>query len=130
MSPSRPHVLIVEDNEANLYLARFLLERAGAEVTHAGDGRQCLEAVRAQRPDVIVMDLQMPQMDGYETARRLREDPATATIPLLASSAFAQGDMIERAMAAGFADYIAKPYDPEAFTTQVLTLASRGVAGG
>lgn len=122
---SSPRILLVEDNEANVYLVRFLLERAGAVVRVVHNGLDCLAAVQTEPPDLIVMDLQMPIMDGYEAARRLRAEPATAAIPLVASSAFAQSDDEQKALAAGFDGYIAKPFEPDTFATLVLAHLTR-----
>ncbi len=115
----KPHVLLVEDNEANVYLMRFLLERAGMIVSHARHGLEALALARSAHPDVVVMDLQMPVMDGYEAARRMQEDPELAHIPLIASSAFAQPSDEQRAYDAGFCSYIAKPFDPDTFAERV-----------
>jgi two-component system, cell cycle response regulator DivK len=116
----KPLVLLVEDNLANRYLATFLLEQAGAEVVSVGHGAAALAAVRARRPHVIVMDLSMPVMDGYTAAAALRADPATATIPLVAATAYAQPAERERAFAAGFVDYFEKPLDIGHFAAAVL----------
>ena len=119
---TRPRILLVEDNEANIYLARFLLEKAGYCVVVAENGLECLAVVESQLPDLIVMDLQMPIMDGYEAARRLKEDPGTASIPMIASSAYAQAGDRERALEAGFDTYISKPFDTDNFVAQVRAM--------
>ena len=115
----KARVLLVEDNSANVYLATFLLEQHGFLVEHAGNGIECLARVRAAPPDIILMDLQMPVMDGYETARELMADPATAGIPIIAVTAYAMAGDSAKALAMGFRDYIEKPYDPVIFAARV-----------
>ena len=82
-------VLLVEDNDANRYLAKFLLQSEGLVVRTAENGRIGLEMARQERPDLVVMDIQMPEMDGYETARRFKADPILAEVPLVGVSSFA-----------------------------------------
>ena len=77
----KPKTLLVEDNENNRYLAQFLLEREGFAVTVAVNGKQALEAARLNKPDLVVMDIQMPEMDGYETAERFKSDPTLRRHP-------------------------------------------------
>jgi two-component system cell cycle response regulator DivK len=112
-------ILLVEDNENNRYLAKFLLERDGFEVIVAVNGLECLDAVRKEKPELIVMDIQMPELDGYETAQRLRSDPACASIPIVGVSSFAMPADREKAMNAGFAGYIEKPINPLTFAQQI-----------
>jgi two-component system cell cycle response regulator DivK len=116
---SKPRVLLVEDNEANIYLMRFLLEQSGCAVRCVENGRQCLDAVEAETPDLIIMDMQMPVLDGYETGKRLQENPATKNIPMIASSAYAQPEDEQRALELGFACYISKPFDPVDFVERI-----------
>jgi CheY-like chemotaxis protein len=106
-------VLIVEDNFDNRVIYSDLLRHAGYEVLEAEEGRQGLDVARTARPDVVLLDLSMPVMDGWETLRRLREDPATAEIPVFALSAHVlfDGDF-ERATEAGFTGYFTKPVEP------------------
>lgn len=111
--------LLVEDNENNRYLAQFLLEREGFAVTVAINGRQALEAARLDKPDLVVMDIQMPEMDGYETATHFKRDPALADIPLVGVSSFAMPGDRARALQVGFAGYIEKPINPDTFTQDV-----------
>ena len=111
-------ILLAEDNPANVYLATFLLEQRGFTVEHARNGIECLARARAAPPDLVLMDLQMPLMDGYEAARELRADPVTAAVPLVAITAYAMPGDRAKALATGFRDYIEKPYDP-------VTLAER-----
>ena len=118
---TKPSLLLVEDNAANIYLATFLLEQNGFAVEHASNGIECLAQVRVARPDIILMDLHMPVMDGYETARELLADPVTARIPIIAVTAYAMAGDRAKALAIGFRDYIEKPYDPIAFAARVAS---------
>lgn len=119
----KPLVLLVEDNEPNRYLATFVLEGAGAEVMSASNGAVSFELARQRRPDVVVMDLSMPVMDGYQAAALFRADPRLCSVPIVAATAFAHPAERERALAAGFADYFEKPLDVERFTQAILSLA-------
>lgn len=120
-----PRILIIEDNENNRYLARFLLEQAGCDVETANNGVEGLARARAARFDLVVLDIQMPQMDGYETAVALRRDPASAGIPIVGVSSFAMAGDRAKALRLGFAGYIEKPIDPATFAAQI-----RGFIGG
>jgi CheY-like chemotaxis protein len=115
----KPKALLVEDNENNRYLAQFLLEREGFAVTTAFNGKQALEAARRDKPDVVVMDIQMPEMDGYETAERFKSDAALADIPLVGVSSFAMRRDRTKALQSGFAGYIEKPINPDTFAQEV-----------
>jgi CheY-like chemotaxis protein len=114
-------VLLAEDNPANTYLARFLLEQHGLEVEHVRNGIECLARARLDPPHLVLLDLQMPLMDGFETARELRADPNTCHLPLVAASAYAMAGDRERALAAGFCDYIEKPFEPTTFASRVAS---------
>jgi PAS domain S-box-containing protein len=107
------HVLLVEDNELNQIVAAELLrDAAGMVVTVAGDGEEALAALAQQRPDAVLMDVQMPGMDGYEVARRIRAVPAWAGLPIIAMTAHAMPRDRERCLAAGMDDFVSKPFDP------------------
>src|SRR5262249_60717608 len=112
-------ILLVEDNENNRYLAQFLLEREGFSVALAANGKQALEAARLSKPALVVMDIQMPEMDGYETAERFKSDPALAEIPLVGVSSFAMVGDRAKALKVGFAGYIEKPINPDTFAGEV-----------
>ena len=104
-------ILIVEDNELNLDMLSRRLARKGYQVIHARDGVQGLAMVRAERPDLVLMDMSLPEMDGWETTRRLREDEAVGRVPVIALAAHAmQGDR-EKALAVGCNDYDTKPVE-------------------
>jgi len=109
----RPKILVVEDNEKNRYLVTFLLRHEGFEVIEAVDGRECLDAAWRELPDLIVMDIQMPEMDGYETAGHLKDDPRTASIPIVGVSSFAMTGDRERCLASGMDGYLTKPIGRE-----------------
>ncbi len=102
-------ILYVEDNDDNVFMLRPRLERQGFRVLVAIDGESGLRLVREQRPDLILMDLSLPGLDGWEATRRLKADGATRAIPVIALSAHAMAGDRERALAAGCDDYDAKP---------------------
>jgi two-component system cell cycle response regulator DivK len=104
-----PRVLIVEDNPANMTLATFLVETAGHTVISATDAEAGLTLARAEQPDLILMDIQLPGMDGLEATRQLKRDDATRAIPVIALTALAMKGDEERIRAAGCDGYIAKP---------------------
>ena len=112
-------ILLIEDNENNRYLATYLLEARGWQVVHAPDGRRGLALVAEVAPALILLDIQLPEMDGYEVARRLRADPARAHIPIIAVTSYAMARDREAALAAGCDGYIEKPIDPESFVATV-----------
>lgn len=112
-------ILLVEDNANNRYLARYLLERAGFDVETAEDGVRALALARRGDFDLVVLDIQMPELDGYETALALRGDPASAAIPIVGVSAFAAEGDREKALRVGFAGYIQKPIDPQTFAEEI-----------
>jgi two-component system cell cycle response regulator DivK len=121
----RRKALLVEDNENNRYLLTLLLNHAGLEVVAAENGQSGLELARSDHPDVILMDIQMPQMDGYEVAAHLKGDAELAHIPIIGVSSFAMPGDREKAMKMGFAGYIEKPVDPERFAETVISILGR-----
>jgi CheY-like chemotaxis protein len=112
-------ILVIEDNRANLELMTYLLRAYKYEPVSADDGESGLELARAGRPDVVICDIQLPGIDGYEVLRRLKSDGATRAIPVVAVTAFAMVGDRDRALAAGFDGYIGKPIVPETFVSQV-----------
>jgi CheY-like chemotaxis protein len=106
---SKGHILIVEDNMDNYELVRFILERAGYEVFLAMNGRDGVAAARLQQPDLILMDLTMPEMDGWRAAEKLKADESTKSIPLYALTAHALPSERKRALEAGCDGYVSKP---------------------
>ncbi|MET0543352.1 MAG: response regulator [Variovorax sp.] len=106
-----PRILIVEDNEMNLDMLTRRLSRQGFEIVSAGDGARAIEVARSDAPDVVLMDMSLPVMDGWEATRRLKGDPLTQRIPVIALTAHAMSGDRERAMAAGCNDFDTKPID-------------------
>ena len=118
-TPSETIVLLVEDNEVNRYLARFLWEHGGFTVVTASNGLEAVEQAHARRPDLILMDIQMPVMDGYAATRALKADPALQSVPVVALTAYAMPLEREQALAAGCAGHIEKPIDTRSFLAQL-----------
>jgi two-component system, cell cycle response regulator DivK len=112
-------ILVVEDQEDNRQILRDLLGNAGYELIEAADGEQALAAYAKQRPDLILMDIQLPVMDGYETTRRIRTDPESKAIPIIAVTSYALAGDEAKALAAGCNAYITKPYSPRALLAKV-----------
>ncbi|HEY3357397.1 MAG TPA: response regulator [Polyangia bacterium] len=112
---TRPLILVIEDNEQNLYLMRFLLEQNGFEVVEARDGRAGLALARQMVPAAILLDIQLPEMNGYTVAAELRKNEALRQVPIIAVTSFAMVGDRERCLAAGATDYVEKPIDPAAF---------------
>lgn len=112
-------VLIIEDNPANLELMTYLLRAFGHTVLTAEDGYRGLEAAVFEHPDLIICDVQLPDIDGFEVARRLKNDPRLRPIPLVAVTALAMVGDRDRVLAAGFDGYFAKPINPETFVSQI-----------
>lgn len=112
-------VLIVEDNDKNLKLTRDLLQVKGYRTIEATDAATGIALAREHRPRVVLMDIQLPDMDGQEALKVLRSDPRTADIPVIAVTAFAMSGDRERFIGAGFDDYVTKPIDVRAFPVLV-----------
>jgi two-component system, cell cycle response regulator DivK len=115
----KQNILIIEDNEQNLYLATFLLEKHGYQVHAARDGQEGILAADQIRPDMILLDIQLPVMDGYHVARHLRMNPALADTPIVAVTSYAMTGDREKSIEAGCTGYIEKPINPETFIAQV-----------
>ncbi len=105
-------ILVVEDQEDNRQIIRDMLSATDYELTEAENGEQALAAVTKQRPDLILMDIQLPIMDGYEATRRIKADPALRSIPITAVTSYALSGEEAKARAAGCDDYVPKPYSP------------------
>ena len=118
-------ILVVEDNERNLKLVRDVLQYAGYDVIAASSGEQGVALAKERVPDLVLMDLQLPTMDGTEALRILRNDPLTREIPVVAVTAFAMKDDRERALDAGFDSYIEKPISVRALPAQVRGFLDR-----
>lgn len=118
-------VLIADDNPVSRELIREILETDECEVIEAGNGREALDKIREHRPDLALLDIQMPLVDGNEAIREIRSDPELAGLPVAALTAYAmQGDR-EKALALGFNAYITKPIDIPAFRAEVAGLLGK-----
>lgn len=115
-------ILIVEDNDKNLKLTRDVLQFKGYRTLEAGTAEAGLALAQAQQPNLILMDIQLPGVDGITALRQLRADPRTASIPVIALTAFAMKDDRERFLAAGFDGYLDKPINVKEFPEQVRRL--------
>jgi two-component system, cell cycle response regulator DivK len=111
--------LLIEDNEQNRYLATFLLTQHGYHVVAVVNGPAALDAIRGFVPDVILLDIQLPGMDGYEVARLLRGLESLRTTPIIAVTSYAMVGDREKSMEAGCNGYIEKPIDPETFIREI-----------
>lgn len=112
-------ILVIEDNEQNMYLVTFILKKAGFEVIQAYDGNDGVSLAEQYIPDLIVLDIQLPKMDGYLVARILRKNPVLEKTPIVAVTSYAMPGDCEHALAAGCSGYIEKPINPETFVSQV-----------
>ena len=112
-------VLVVEDQRENLELMAYLLRHFGHEVLTAGDGSQGLETARRNQPDLLIIDVHMPVMDGLEMLAAVRGDPALAAIPAVGVTAMAMVGDRDRVLAAGFDGYLSKPIEPERFVAEI-----------
>src|SRR4249920_216582 len=119
-------ILVIEDNARNLKLVRDVLQFAGYEVIEARSGEEGVQAAGQYNPDLVLMDLQLPGIDGAEALRRLRTADAGRRIPVVAVTAFAMKDDRDRAMAAGFDGYLEKPISIRALPSQVGAFLSPG----
>jgi two-component system, cell cycle response regulator DivK len=124
----RQLILIIEDNPRNLKLARDILNHVGYRILEAENAEDGLALARAERPELVLMDVQLPGMDGVEALGRLRADPATAGIRVVALTAFAMKDDRDRFLAVGFDGYLEKPLDVREFPRQVAALVARADA--
>jgi two-component system, cell cycle response regulator DivK len=118
-------VLLIEDNEQNRYLATFLLEAGGFRVVPAVDGLQGVALAQSLLPDVILLDIQLPVMDGHAVAHALRRIPALDAVPIVAVTSYAMVGDREKILAAGCNGYIEKPIDPETFVSEIERVAVR-----
>ena len=125
-----PTILLIEDNEQNLYLATFLLEKNGFTVVPARSGPEGIELAGRIQPDLIILDIQLPEMDGYAVARGLRQNPALKDVPIVAVTSYAMVGDRERALAAGCNGYIEKPINPDTFKSEIESYLKARTAGG
>ena len=115
-------ILLVEDQPDNRQIIRDLLAATDYELTEAENGEQALAAVAKQRPDLILMDIQLPIMDGYEATRRIKADPALRSIPIIAVTSYALSGEEQKARAAGCDGYVTKPYSPRLLLAKIREL--------
>ena len=118
-------ILVVEDQEDNRRIVRDLLTTTDYEVTEAENGEEALASVARQRPDLILMDIQLPVMDGYEATRRIKADPALREIPIIAVTSYALSGDEEKARAAGCDDFVPKPYSPRQLLAKIQQCMSQ-----
>jgi two-component system cell cycle response regulator DivK len=113
------HILVVEDQEDNRQILRDLLTNAGFEMTEAVNGEEALAEVAKQRPDLILMDIQLPVMDGYEATRRIRTNPDLKSVPIIAVTSYALAGDETKALAAGCDAYVTKPFSPRQLLAKI-----------
>lgn len=118
-------LLIIEDNEQNYYMMRFLLEKNGFTVIGAETGREGIDKALRYRPQAILLDIQLPEMDGYAVAAELKKHAEIEDVPIIAVTSYAMVGDRERILAAGATGYIEKPINPETFVGDI-----RGYLGG
>ena len=112
-------VLVIEDNEKNRYLISFILKGVGYEVVEAITGEEGVEIVNREHPDLVLMDIQLPGIDGYEATRRIRASPADEKIPIIALTSYAMTGDRQRAFAAGCTGYVEKPINPDTIIDEI-----------
>jgi CheY-like chemotaxis protein len=119
------HIMVVEDARDNRTIAELILQSAGHTVTCVGDGASAVKAAASNHPDAILMDLSLPRLDGWEATRRLKANPATCDIPVIAFTAHTLPSDLERALAAGCATVIAKPFEIDFCLAQIDALLAQ-----
>ncbi|HEY3301917.1 MAG TPA: response regulator [Candidatus Binatia bacterium] len=123
-------ILLVEDNPVNRRLAEFLLRSNGYKVIEAANAEEAFELLKVEHPALVVMDIQLSGIDGLEATRRIKADPATANIPVLAVTSYAMKGDREKALQAGCAAYITKPIDKTAFIQEITALLAKKADAG
>jgi len=113
MPEKKPLILLADDEDDIKVVVRMFLEANGYEVLTAYDGLDAVEKIKESKPDLVLMDIMMPVLDGIEVTRQVKAQEETKNIPIVMLTAAAQSGMVERAIQAGAADYIAKPFEPE-----------------
>lgn len=112
-------ILLVEDNETNMYLARYILKQHGYEVIEAKNGVQAFELAIKDKPDMIIMDIQLPDLNGLEATKKIRASDIGAKVPIIAFTSYAMPGDKEKSLAAGCTGYIEKPINPDTFMTEL-----------
>jgi CheY-like chemotaxis protein len=112
-------ILVVEDNKINIYLCSRIIKSSGYEVIEARTGEEGVSLALKERPDLIIMDIQLPGIDGLETTKRIRESKADGEIPIIALTSFAMAGDREKAISVGCTGYIEKPINPETFIAEI-----------
>ena len=120
-----PKILVAEDERDIRDLIGFTLRFAGFEVLLTGNGIEAIEKAPLEQPDLIILDVRMPKMTGYEACRQLKENPATSAIPIVFLSAKGQEDEIQQGLASGALEYIVKPFAPDELADQVRDILRR-----
>lgn len=123
-------ILIIEDNEQNMYLMKFILENAGYDILSARDGKEGIRLAREYHPDAILLDIQLPELDGYGVARELRNNHSLSKVPIIAVTSFAMVGDRENILAAGADGYIEKPINPDTFVAQIQAHLGPAARGG
>ncbi len=124
-------ILYIEDNQQNFYLVEYILKAKGHEIFWARSGKSGLEAAAAAPPDLVLLDIQLPEMDGYAVAKALKADPDMAGIPIVALTSYAMAGDRQKALEAGCDGYIEKPLNPRTFAEQIEGfLGTRGKGDG
>ena len=118
-------ILIIEDNEQNMYLMTFLLESYGYEIVQAYNGKDGIRLAKELKPKVILLDIQLPEINGYQVAEEIRKDSSLTGVPIIAVTSFAMAGDKERALAAGATGYIEKPVNPDTFVSQLQDYLSQ-----
>lgn len=113
------HLLIIEDNPQNFYMMKFLLEKNGFAIAGAETGRQGIEAALRHKPRAILLDIQLPEMDGYAVAAELKKHPELSDVPIIAVTSYAMVGDRAQILAAGATGYIEKPINPETFVEEI-----------
>ncbi len=112
-------ILVIEDNEQNLYLTTFIMVKNGYQVIQARNGVEGIKKASQEKPDLIILDIQLPLLDGYEVVRRLKKNPETSNIPIIAVTSYAMTGDREKILDSGCSGYIEKPINPDTFLEQV-----------
>ncbi len=120
-----PKILLADDEDDVKVVLKLFLETRDYEVVTAYDGLDAIDQVRKEKPDVVLLDIMMPVIDGFEVCRRLKADPETASIPIIMVSAASHAESVQKGLDAGAIDYIVKPFEPEALEKLLVNVLSK-----